>query len=936
MASNGKRVFGRLDITKALAGGLLILTLIFIVSPAGSLWPLGSWIFMLFGCAGFYFFNAFLLATSLILIIRGKLIKKYFSWMQFLGFIVFLLGVSTLSSTIVLKNPDALSNIIADASKAGAVMYYSDTKVGGGYVGYGLATLLNFGGLNYVLSIAFILLGTGLFLFPELAMIIELISGKVRKDTAIRESRKAMEEEPEQFDDSEFKPIHFGESPTEQVTRIALYSEHANADTYKDESLDSPEETYASGGLYEAKFGDEDDVYEADKYATQFFSTDDFFNDEPNSEPIPAPAPVPTSAPLRSAPAPEPMRTFSPIPPAEEPSIIFSEAEEKKEVVEATFDESETLREIEPTEYISNEPAPAPVPDPIPAPVPTPVEEPEVEEEIPDPNAGQMTQKDQFEARLSLLSPENKIIIRDLHCDFAEELPPYELPPTSLLKTPVGTNDPAKMAADCEVKRGIIDQLFRDMKIGAHVEDYTIGPSVTRFNIVTDPNVRVSSINGVINDLAKRLNGIPPRFQEVVMGSSTSGLEIPNVSSDTVYFKDMIDACGYGEEHKFHIPFGKGIAGDYITGDLRKFPHMLVAGSTGSGKSIFIHGILMSLIMKNRPEELKLILVDPKRVEMALYKDLPHLLCPIIKDVTQVKVCLDKLIDEMERRNMVFEQAGVTNIAQFNDLYAPDNGIAKFPYIVLVLDEFADAVDVCKNISEPVARLAQKARSAGIHIVLTTQRPTVDVVNGRIKANLPTSVALWVRTATDSNVILGQGGAENLAGHGDMLIDCPVINKFALIRAQGCMVWPEETKRVCDFIRKQQKTHYDPVFLDLVDHEAEQKAFEEAAQAAMPSRSELRAAEGASKYELIKEAVMQMEYVSISKIQREFSVGFPRAGKIFKQLQDEGIVAGNEPGQETNSKGSKVLVHAKQQLSGENEGTQNGTRTIPDGWDMPK
>ncbi len=949
--SSGGRDFTRSDIIRALAVAILMVALIFIVSPAGMLWPLGTWIFLVFGCAGFYFFNAFLVATSLVLLIKGGLIKNYYSWKQFLGFALILIGVSTLSSAITIHGvEDAFSAISEFAAHDKAINYYIDNKIGGGYMGYGLAKLLDVGGLNYILSITFILGGFILFFLPEIVSIFTTISGKAKYNSAIRKSQKAAASEQNNFDDIddlEFKPIHFGESIENQPTRIELYSEHADPNNYRDDTIEeTPRESYQSGGLHEAKFGEDEDLQSADHYATELFSASQFFGNQQPKEPKPVeqtrpqpsyqerPTPQVNPIPVSD---PQPQQNINLTPtyqnptqahqtptatPVEEEPIHVETVQEEPEFVEANSLFEEQTEEVKETgTETTTDDSEVPTPDVKPTPAP-------VEKEL--------TESEKLDAKLSLMSPENQYIIRNLHCDLAEELPHYDLPPSSLLREPQNTSSIEGMSADCEAKKAIIDELFQDMHIGAHVEDYVVGPSVTRFNIATDKSVRVSSINGVLPDLAKRLGGIMPRFQDVVMGSRNSGLEIPNVKSDTVYFKEMLDACGYGEKYKFDIPFGKDIGGKYIHGDLRKFPHMLVAGSTGSGKSIFIHGIIMSLIMKNRPEELKLILVDPKRVEMALYKDLPHLLCPIIKDVTQVKVCLDKLIDEMERRNQIFEQAGCTNIAQFNEDYCPENGIKKLPYIVLILDEFADAVDVCKNISEPVARLAQKARSAGIHIVLTTQRPTVDVVNGRIKANLPTTVALWVRSATDSCTILNEGGAENLAGHGDMLVNCPELNKYALIRCQGCMVWTDEIKNVCNFIRNQQKTHYDPVFLDLIDHEAEQKAFEEAAAAAMPSHAELRAAEGASKYEMIKEAVMSMEYVSISKIQREFSVGFPRAGKIFKQLQDEGIVAPNEPGQETNSKGSKVLIHAKQELDGENEGTKNGTKVIPNGWDMPK
>jgi S-DNA-T family DNA segregation ATPase FtsK/SpoIIIE len=291
---------------------------------------------------------------------------------------------------------------------------------------------------------------------------------------------------------------------------------------------------------------------------------------------------------------------------------------------------------------------------------------------------------------------------------------------------------------------------------------------------------------------------------------------------------------------------------------------------------------------------------------MGKYKDLPHLLCPIIKEPSQAKVCFQKLIDEMERRYTLFELSGVSNIRQFNSEYAPEAGFAKLPFIVVVVDEYADLVDTCKDIGDGVVRLAQKARAAGIHLVIATQRPSVQVITGVIKANLPVRVALSVSSATDSMTILGQGGAEDLAGHGDMLVDCSLVARNGFTRCQGCFVDNKEIKAVVDDIKAQETVVYDPNFLDLVDHDAEMKA----AAAAAPAidKAELKAKGDDDLYETIKTDIMNQEYTSISRIQRSYGVGFPRAGKIFARLQAEEVVA-MQPDTASSSKGCRVLKH---------------------------
>ena len=488
---------------------------------------------------------------------------------------------------------------------------------------------------------------------------------------------------------------------------------------------------------------------------------------------------------------------------------------------------------------------------------------------------------------------------------------PYVFPSSDLLKVYEDATNREAMKEECEMKMANINQTLNDLKAGAQVVSYVIGPSTTRFDVQMDPHVPVSSLNKCIKDIGIRLGGVPTRFVEIVPGHSTSALEVVNAEKRTVPFKEVFEGLPQGPKYNMVIPFGENIEGKVVAADLSKFPHMLLAGTTGSGKSIFMHGIIMSLLMRNSPDDLKIVLVDPKRVEMSKYKDLPHLLCPIIKEPSEAKMCLKKLCDEMEKRYGMLEENGVSEIREYNELMA-EEGKKGMPFVVCFIDEYADLVESAKEVGEYVLKLAAKSRAAGIHLVVATQRPDVKVITGTIKANLPVRVALSVKSSVDSITILGQGGAEDLAGHGDMLVDCSLIQKREFVRAQGCLVDNHEIRRVTDFIRSQRPADYNKDFLDLSDPDegGESNGYDpNAAGIPAPSPAELKNASQEEKYQMIKSVIMTREFTSISQIQRDFSVGFPRAGKIFSRLQAEGIVAktGDAP---NSSHGSKVLVHS--------------------------
>ena len=446
-----------------------------------------------------------------------------------------------------------------------------------------------------------------------------------------------------------------------------------------------------------------------------------------------------------------------------------------------------------------------------------------------------------------------------------------------------------------------INQTFVDFGIGARVVGYTIGPAVTRYNIEYDPNVTSRNIDKIVTDISIRLGGVACRFQPVVEGSFYSGLEVPNAKVTMVSFKDVYEKLPDVKKHPTSIAFGKNINGDVICEDFNSFPHLLVAGTTGSGKSIFVHSIVSTLIMRNSPENLKLVLIDPKRVEFVKYRDIPHLLCPIISDPHKAKPLLDKLVEEMNRRyDLLAEGEGFQNIKEYNE-YAEENGLAKIPTIIAIVDEFGDLVQTCKEISQPVVLIGQKARACGIHLLIATQSPTSDIITGSIKSNLPTHVALSTSNFNQSVTIIGEGGAEKLLGKGDMLVDCATISRQNKVRLQGCYIDGKEIGRIANYLRQHYETQYDENFLNL-EEEATQEAQVAIASGTVIPSSDAREEE---RYQSIKGYVMGQQYTSISKIQRDCAVGFNRAGRFFNRLVAEGIVNQEPEG----NKGSRVLVH---------------------------
>lgn len=477
---------------------------------------------------------------------------------------------------------------------------------------------------------------------------------------------------------------------------------------------------------------------------------------------------------------------------------------------------------------------------------------------------------------------------------------PYSYPPNNLLVTRDTSMNTSENCAVNNERTIIINEFFKNFNIGAKVEGYDIGPSITRFNISTDKNVSVRGFDSKMEDLSKQLKGEKCRFVSVVKGKTTSGIEVSNAKTNVVSFKEVMEdlpAINNGKYTGLCVAFGKDINGKLIYADFQKLTHLLVTGTSGSGKSVFLQAMMISLLMRNSPDELKFVIVDPKQVEFSKYHDLPHLLCPIITEADQALNVLNKLIDEMTYRYSLMKDREFNDIKDYNNEYCIPNNIPTMPYIMVVLDEYGDLVDNCAPISRAVLTLAAKARACGIHLVIATQSPRTNIISGTIKNNFTTRVALLCAGINDSINVVDSGGAEKLAGNGDMLLKCPLFANDGLIRLQGAFIDNKEIKNVIEYIRNRYPQEYDENF--------QQCLISKETQIDEESQEERREKANDDLYKEVEKAAMEYEYFSISKITRMFGVGFNKASRLFEQLVENGVV--EKPVGSSNSKGSKVL-----------------------------
>lgn len=458
----------------------------------------------------------------------------------------------------------------------------------------------------------------------------------------------------------------------------------------------------------------------------------------------------------------------------------------------------------------------------------------------------------------------------------------YQLPPLSLL-TKIGNTDQSQERKLIAFNKQKLKATFDSFKVDVTVKDAVMGPAVTRYEIQPAIGVKVSKIVNLSDDLALALAAKDLRIEAPIPGKSLIGIEVPNHTVAMVGFRDVMAPQFFHQDRPLEVPLGRDIEGNVITCDLSKMPHLLIAGATGSGKSVMINDMITSLLMRNRPEAVKMMLIDPKMVELNAYNDVPHLLTPVVTDSRKAADALNKAVKEMERRYNVFAKTGVHKMQEYNQKVARDPSLGTpMPYIVIVVDELADLMMVAGNeVESAIIRLAQMARAAGMHMIIATQRPSVDVITGLIKANIPSRIAFAVSSSIDARTILDTSGAEKLLGRGDMLYKPMDASKP--VRVQGAYITTQDVINVVDFIKQEQTAVYD--------------------EAMMPSATPTQDKEQSSTDELYPEAVAfvaQKKAASVSMLQRRFRIGYNRAARLVDEMEAQGIVGpmmGSKPRQ---------------------------------------
>ena len=358
-----------------------------------------------------------------------------------------------------------------------------------------------------------------------------------------------------------------------------------------------------------------------------------------------------------------------------------------------------------------------------------------------------------------------------------------------------------------EQRKHIINNVFIDFGVEASIKSYTVGSSVTRYNIEYNSDISSRTITNLISDIQIRLGGVTVRFDAFSPGETTVGLEVDNLESETVSFKSFYDKLPAVREHPLAIPLGQRINGDLFWVDLNKTPHVLIVGTTGSGKSVLENTIITTLMMRNSPKDLRFVLIDPKMVELSRFIDAPHLMLPVVRRAEHIKGVFVTLLNEMEERYETFINQRCCSIDEYNEI-AKEKGLDKYPYIVVCVDEYADVVDYDKTIASDVLTLAKRAKAAGIHLVLLTQRPSTNFLTGAFKANMLTRVVLMTSSYVDSMTVLGEGGAEKLRGRGDMLVQSPLVSRIGTIRLQGCFINRKEIKSVVNYLNENLAKNY--------------------------------------------------------------------------------------------------------------------------------
>ena len=475
----------------------------------------------------------------------------------------------------------------------------------------------------------------------------------------------------------------------------------------------------------------------------------------------------------------------------------------------------------------------------------------------------------------------------------------YTLPPVNLLNPIEKKLTQADIDNEIDRNSRKLVEALQSFGVQTKLVGVSRGPSVTRYELQPAPGVKISKITGLVDDIALNLASAGVRIEAPIPNKSAVGIEVPNKARDTVFFRELVDTKEFKQsfEKKLDTVLGKDISGAMVTCNIAKMPHLLIAGTTGSGKSVCVNSIIMSILMKSTPQDVRLIMIDPKKVEFMMYNGIPHLLIPVVTDPKKAAGALAWAVNEMLNRYRMFSENNVRDFGGFNELAAdPESGLTKMSHIVIFIDELADLMMASpKDVEDSIVRLAQMARAAGMHLVIATQRPTVNVVTGLIKANIPSRIALMVASQMDSRVILDAGGAEKLLGNGDMLYMPVGLPKP--VRVQGCFVSDKEVERVVEFIKQTFKAEYDQLVIEEIERQTEM------VEQGQESRQSSDSGDIDTSDERLEEAidfVVEAGTCSTSSLQRRLKLGYGRAARLVDIMEEMGVVGpleGSKPRQ---------------------------------------
>ncbi|MDE5556461.1 MAG: DNA translocase FtsK [Ruminococcus sp.] len=480
----------------------------------------------------------------------------------------------------------------------------------------------------------------------------------------------------------------------------------------------------------------------------------------------------------------------------------------------------------------------------------------------------------------------------------------YKLPSLELLELPNNKSDIKKEKAEIEAKAQKIVDTLKSFKVEVTIKDKLRGPSITRYEVQPGVGVQVKKIKNLEDDIALNLAAQGVRIEAPVPGKSVVGIEVPNENKDTVTIREIFSTSAFrNSESKLTFAVGKDIAGNIILGDIAKMPHVIIAGTTGSGKSVCTRSIIMSILYNATPEEVRVILIDPKIVEFKVFEGIPHLLIPIVTECKKAAGALNWAVNEMMRRYQIFADAGANDLKSYNSYAKQNKDIKKMPQIVVFIDELADMMLVAgKEVEDYICRLAQMGRAAGMHLVIATQRPTTDVITGLIKANIPSRIALSVMSQVDSRTIIDMAGADKLLGNGDMLYMPIGTNKP--VRVQGCFASQTDIDATIDFIKSQVQGEYDDNIIQAVEN------FVPQTKGSSNSNDDYSSGSLLTDEDFIEKAIelaVNNGQISTSTIQRKLKLGYARAGRIMDELEEMGIV-----GAKDGAKPRKVLMSKMQ------------------------